>query len=272
VSWVNLPDVEQQLLAAGLLFRPINGADVGQFRRCRVEGEGRELRGWYKLIEIRLHSGDPALIGSFGVYRGLDPGTQKLALTVEGQSLSAEQRKAAAAQARDARAEAKRRRQVEADRAATKAQNGWRQCVATGASGYLAKKGVGAHGVRFTDGGALVIPMHDVRAQVRGVQVIFDPIRHARRIKRMGRDRSYLPAGIAKDGLHCLIGPAPGAVLLVCEGKATADTLHEATGLSVAAAFEARGPDRRRCRPPIWWPKATQPNTMDPSRSPKDPW
>lgn len=243
VSWVNLPDVEQQLRAAGLLFRPINGADVGQFRRCRVEGEGRELRGWYKLIDIRLHSGASALIGSFGVYRGLDPGTQKLALTVEGQSLSAEQRKAAAAQAREARAEAKRRRQIEADRAAMQAQAVWRKCATTGASAYLAKKGVGAHGVRFTEGGALVIPMHDVRGQVRGLQFILDPTRQADRIKRLGRDRTYWPPGVAKDALHCLIGPAPGAVLLICEGKATADTLHEATGLSVAAAFDAGGLD-----------------------------
>ncbi len=243
VSWVNLADVELQLTAAGLLFRPITGADIGRFRRCAVAGEGREQRGWHKLIEIRLESGDPALIGAFGVYRGGDPGTQKLALNVEGQSLSDEQRKAAAAQAREARAEAKRRRQVEADRAAVRAQAVWRKCSTTGASAYLAKKGIEGRGARFTEAGALVIPMHDVRGQVRGLQFVLDPKRQAERVKRLGRDRTYWPAGIAKDGLHCLIGPAPGPVLLICEGYATGATLHEASGLPVAVAFDAGGLD-----------------------------
>ena len=240
VSWINLPDVEAQLRAAGLRYKAIGGDDIGQFRRCAVEGEGRDLRGWYKLIEIRIDSGDLALIGSFGVYRGADPGSQKLTLTVaEGQALSAEQRKAAAAQAREARAEAKRRRQAEGDEAAQTAQAAWRELATEGASAYLARKGVGAHGVRFDADGELVVPMHDVRGQIRGLQRIFDPTRQADRIKRLGRDRTYWPTGVLKDAVFCLIGPAPTGVLLICEGYATGATLHEASGLPVAVAFDA---------------------------------
>lgn len=237
--WVNLPDIEAQLRAAGLLHRTITADDIGRFRHCPVEGEGREKRGWYKLREIRLSSGDLALIGSYGIYRGNDPGAQRLALSVDDHPLSEEQRKAAAAHAREARAEAKRREQAQADRAAIRAQAVWRKCPTTGASAYLARKGIGAHGVRFTDDGAVVIPAHDTRGQVRGLQFILDPARQADRIKRLGRDRTYWPTGMVKEGLHHLLGPAPAGVLLLCEGYATGATLHEASGLPVAVAFDA---------------------------------
>ena len=127
VSWANLADVELQLRAAGLQFEPITGGDVGRFRRCRVDGMGREKRGWYKLVEIRLASGDVALVGAHGIYRGQDPGAQRLALSVDNQPLSDMQRKALAAQAREARAEATRRRQAEGDRAALRAEAVWRK-------------------------------------------------------------------------------------------------------------------------------------------------
>ncbi len=239
MAWANLADVEAQLRAAGLLHRPITVADIGAFRRCKVEGE-REQRGWYKLIEVALQGVGPVLIGAYGVYRGLDPGTQRITLGA-GQTLAPEQRKAAAAQAREARQEADRRARVRADRAAARAQAVWVKCQPTGSGGYLAAKGVGAHGVRFTTTGALVVPMCDARGLVRGLQFILDKDRQVDAVKRLARDRTYWPPGMAKTGLFHLIGPTPGAVLLVAEGYATAATLHEASGLPVAVAFDAGG-------------------------------
>lgn len=56
----------------------------------------------------------------------------------------------------------------------------------------------------------------------------------------MGRDKEFWPTGMAMGGTFGLIGPLPrSGVLLLAEGYATAASLHEATGYSVAYAFSA---------------------------------
>ena len=55
----NYEDVLLQLQAAGLL---IDTLEVGRRRRCRVDGEGRERKGWYWLHEIRLDDGVDAIV------------------------------------------------------------------------------------------------------------------------------------------------------------------------------------------------------------------
>ena len=75
----NYLDVHNQLQAAGLL---VDDLDVGRLRRCRVEGEGRERKGWYWLHEIRLDDGTEVLVGSYGVWRGADSNTEKVKLNL----------------------------------------------------------------------------------------------------------------------------------------------------------------------------------------------
>ena len=78
--------------------------------------------------------------------------------------------------------------------------------------------------------------MCNVRDQIVGLQVIF-PAKQ----EDTGRDKAYWPYGMSKEGAFHLIGPhpEPGEPVLVCEGYATGASLHMATSLTVAIAFDA---------------------------------
>lgn len=118
--------------------------------------------------------------------------------------------------------------------------------AATADHPYLAKKGVGAHGLkvmaggpllmppgdpepmRFSGDGQLLVPVRDLDGQVWGAQSIGD------------NGRKSFARGARLSGCFHLIGDlkAEGPVI-TAEGYATAATLHEATGHPVAVAFTA---------------------------------
>ena len=87
--------------------------------------------------------------------------------------------------------------------------------------------------------GALVVPMLDERGKRRGLQFILSRTQHKDLIARRERDKEYWPRGIGNNALRYVIGGALREVGKVAEGFATAATLHEATGLPVAVAFDA---------------------------------
>ncbi|MBS0570199.1 MAG: toprim domain-containing protein [Proteobacteria bacterium] len=227
----NYADVLDQLRDAGLI---VPDLIVGKLQRCKVEGD-RERRGWYSLHDVVTSGGATLLFGSFGVWRGADNGVRKIELRKT--ELTPEQRSAMKARAREDRARIERERAAEAKRATNRARAVWLRCSPTGESEYLARKGVAAHGVRFSPSGALVIPLLDTLANVHGLQVV----RTRKAAKNAHRpEKEFFPAGLATKGHFFLIGtPAPMGVLLVAEGYATAASLHEATLLPVAVAFYA---------------------------------
>jgi len=120
---------------------------------------------------------------------------------------------------------------------------------------YLIRKGVGVHGLRclpcwerriyhsepFQGGGAfelvsvenaLLVPMRDGNGAIWNVQAIFpEPC------PQLGRDKDFLSGG-RKKGLFHWIGQRTGTVCL-CEGYATAASVHEATGYRVVVCFDA---------------------------------
>ncbi|HRQ59181.1 MAG TPA: DNA primase, partial [Azoarcus taiwanensis] len=228
----NHDDVVDQLTGAGLL---VDHLVVGKMQRCKVEGD-RERRGWYVLHELTLDGGDVVLVGSYGVWQGDDNGASKILL--QKRTLTADQKAAIRARLAEDRKRADAQRHAEAKRAAERAEAAWRKCVEEGESDYLTRKGIRAHGVRFSPQGAIVVPMMDTGARVHGLQFILSRKRHADRIKRTGRDKEFWPAGLSKRGHFHLLG-MPTWILLVAEGYATAASLHEATGLPVAVAFDA---------------------------------
>ncbi len=225
---INYDDVLDQLHAAGLL---VDVIETGRMRRCKVDGD-RERRGWYALHEIRLEGGDLALVGAFGVWHGNDNGKQQVEL--KKLALSSEQKEALRARIREDRKRAEAARKREGEKAAARARAMWAKCAPTGESEYLKDKGVGAHGVRFTSTGTLVIPMCDTAGNVHGLQFIGPEVLR----KRKDRNKDFWPGGLTKRGRFHLIG-VPGPVLLLAEGYATAASLHENTGLPVAVAFDA---------------------------------
>ena len=97
---------------------------------------------------------------------------------------------------------------------------------------YLARKGVGAHGLRVFKG-VLVVPVRDLAGQLHSLQFI-----SASGVKR------FLKGGRIQ-GLCSWIGEAPdpaGAdtmTICVAEGFATAASLHQASGHTVVTAFHA---------------------------------
>ena len=234
----NYDDVLRQLRAEGLL---VDSIEVNTARpvRCRIEGD-REKRGWYSLHEFVTSAGAVLIVGAFGVWRGASQNAMKVELKREhSDPLTDEQRAAMKARIKRDREAAERERKAEAARAAKRAEAVWRRCLPTGSSDYLARKLVQAHGLKYTDSGALVVPMLDTQGRVHGLQFIL-PSDHPRR-KRTGRDKEFWPAGLAKRGHFFLIGAPPqvGGVILLAEGYATAATLHEATRLPVVVAFDA---------------------------------
>lgn len=92
---------------------------------------------------------------------------------------------------------------------------------------YLARKQVKPHGIR-QDGTMLVIPVCQMGTELVGLQRIF-PDGQKRFVK-----------GTPKQGNYYFIGKkaAPDKVL-ICEGFATAASVHEATGFMSAVAFDA---------------------------------
>ncbi len=230
---VNYDAVLSQLRAHGLC---VDSLDVrGKVVRCKIDGD-REKRGWYLLREITLERGDQAIVGSFGIWQGADNGAQKVDLNLP--ELSAEQKKAIRDQMRADQRRADAQRAAQAENAAAKAKVFWAQQLEQGDCDYLARKRVGPHGVRFTKHGAMVIPMSDNAGAVWGLQFILSGAHYAKRVARLGRDKQFWPTGHIKRGRYHMIG-LPTWVCLVAEGYATAASLHEATGLPVAVAFDA---------------------------------
>jgi len=93
---------------------------------------------------------------------------------------------------------------------------------------YLVRKGVQPHGIRIK-AGSLVVPLYDGKGQLWSWQTI----------DAAGRKRFY--KGGRAFGLFFTFAQ-PGQLeaantILICEGWATGATLHEATGLPVAAAM-----------------------------------
>jgi len=245
----NYDDVLRQFRAGGL---EVESIEVGHIMRCRTDGDrGRQKTGWYSLHEIRTKDGRTLLVGAFGDWRMADsqtgrPLVQKISL--KGKALSTDERAAIRERVAQDRRQAEARRQREIQRAAERARAMWAKCTPTWApdpaapealsdtNDYLVRKGVKAFGTRFSPTtGNLVVPIHDAHGVIHGLQVIY----HDAKVKeRKGRDKDYWPTGLAKQGHFFLIG-APTGIVLLAEGYATATSLHEATGLPVAVAFDA---------------------------------
>jgi putative DNA primase/helicase len=204
--------------AAGIVTDAPIVAD-GRLHRVRVEGDRRGKRsGWYV-----LHL-SPVAAGAFGHWRTGACGTWRGG---RGDCLSpAEQAQidAAIAMAREQRQAETQRRQ---DEAKARAARYWAEATpADAAHPYLAAKRVKPHGTRCR-GDLLLVPMRDADGALWSVQTIAPD-----------GNKRFL-AGSRKRGLYHSVGGPVFETLLVAEGFATGASLHEATALPVAVAFDA---------------------------------
>lgn len=110
--------------------------------------------------------------------------------------------------------------------AATKANRLWGLARPAAADHeYLVTKGVKAWGIRQLNG-SLVIPARDTAGQIHTLQFI-DPA---------GAKR-FLTGGQVQGHYHAIGRPVD--TICICEGYATAASVHESTGHAVAVAFSA---------------------------------
>lgn len=258
MTWANYDDVVRQIEGCGLILDKQITFDA-RIQRWKVDGEDNERRGWTRLKEWTSKAGNTFIVGTFGVWHGTDDGRIKIEINAEKNPLSREDLAAMREAHREAERRLKEERKFEAKTAAAWAASVWAGCDPCTEHDYLTRKGIQAHGLRVLAGteritlaglddsnhyrlkcavGALVVPMHDPHGNVNGIQFIY-PRGHAR-AKKIERDKEFWPSGMAMGGSYGVIGPVRrDGILLVAEGYATAATLFEASGQSVAYAFSA---------------------------------
>lgn len=208
----------QAMSDAGLaMLKPDIIAD-GVLHRYRVEGDkAGSLNGWYV-----LHT-DSQPFGAFGSWK---TGQSCTWTASRPETMTPAERAAMAAR----RTEAKRARDaeqatVQAATAARAARLWSKSRPATNQHPYLARKRVQAYGIRVL-GPSLVIPLRDVSGELHSLQFIGED----------GR-KTFLTGG-RKRSCYFALGHPTGE-LCICEGYATAASIHEATGYATASAFDA---------------------------------
>ena len=229
MNWRNYDEVMSTLISHDFI---VGSIEIGKM--TRVKRDGHDQKGWYVLHEITLEDNSSALIGSFGYWLGGESFKEKISAG-KGVVLSKDQQEAIKARHAEATKRAEAQRKHDADVASKMASSAWAKYVPDGESTYLKRKNVNAYGLRFapSGNGTVAIPMQDSMGKIWGLQII--------RGKDRGNklEKQYWPKGLDKKGHYYLIGGAPKGVLLIAEGYATAATLHEATGFTVATAFDA---------------------------------
>lgn len=253
MTWINYDDVVSQIEGVGIVLDKPLTID-GKIQRWKTgDAKGGEKPGWTRLREWQSKAGNMYVVGCFGIWQGTDDGYTKVELPKRDDSLpklSPEDIEAArAAQKAAAKAIADERKR-EAKQAAEWAAQVWAHCAPATEHEYLTRKCISANGTRIfagldgillpgiddsnmwriqQSGGALVVPMHDTNGNAVGIQFVFGD----------GR-KQFWPSGMAMGGSWGLIGGLlRTGILLLCEGFATAASLHESTQLPVAYAFSA---------------------------------
>lgn len=227
-----LDDVLGQFADHGL--EPAQPLTFGKLTRCKTTlDKGKEKNGWYVIHEHRTEKNEVLIFGSFGDWRSGDSNKIK----VKAGRMSQEERDVMRARQEEGKRRAAEIAANAARRAANRASGLFKRMPEKGRSAYLDRKQIVGMGVRYAPrSGAVLVPMSNVRDQIVGLQVIYPE-----KQQDTGRDKSYWPYGMSKEGAFHLIGPhpEPGEPVLVCEGYATGASLHMATSLTVAIAFDA---------------------------------
>ncbi|HCN64449.1 MAG TPA: conjugal transfer protein TraC [Pseudomonas sp.] len=227
-----LDDVLGQLADHGL--EPAQPLTFGKLTRCKTtQDKGKEKNGWYVIHEHRTEKNETLIFGSYGDWRTGDSNKIK----VKAGRMSQEERDVMRARQEEGKRRAAEIAANAARRAANRASGLFKRMPEKGRSAYLDRKQIVGMGVRYAPrSGAVLVPMSNVRDQIVGLQVIYPE-----KQQDTGRDKSYWPYGMSKEGAFHLIGPhpEPGEPVLVCEGYATGASLHMSTSLTVAIAFDA---------------------------------
>ena len=222
---ISLDDVLRQMQEAGV--GGLSAEDLrvdGSYHRFKPEGERKKKKsGWYKFFSIVTKTGREVIVGAYG--RG--PDTFKVRPSQSEWTL--EEREEFKRKHAERQRELDKERAGHADEAAARAQKLWdRFKDRIGAAPYLRKKNVKPFGVRFGPRGAVMVPVRNAAGELRAIQWIDEE----------GGKRFTTGAEIGGN-FHLIGQPISDGWLLIGEGYATCASVHMATGLPVAVAFDA---------------------------------
>jgi putative DNA primase/helicase len=189
----------------------------GKLHRFSSDGRRCDKAGWYI-----FRTGDiPA--GAFGCWRG---GVSETWRADIGRELTADEIAAHKRRLADAKRKQEEEEKKNRAKARTRAAKIWESAAAAPADhAYLAKKGVGPHGLRLHCG-ELVVPLRDTSGALHSLQFI-----------AADGTKNFLLGGRV-TGCHFIIGEPNGALCIV-EGFATAASIFESIGHAVAIGFNA---------------------------------
>lgn len=222
-------DIRAQLASIGLDIEQIhteanpNNA-AGVWRVPTDSDKGAKKSGWYVLRKYTAENGDVLIYGRGGNWKT----GAEVEIKPDGKGLSAADKKAFAEQQQAAREQAKAEQQARADEARSRAERLWPRLPEQGHSPYLERKGVGAFGVRYARGGAVVVPVRRDKALV-GLQFI----------PADGNNKRFLTGTPKRGACHRIGKLGQNGPILIVEGYATGASLHQATGLPVIVVFDA---------------------------------
>lgn len=230
-----LDDVLAQLQDYGL--KPQTPLVIGKRTRCECDGDkAPEKTGWYVIYEHLADGGKTLYCGAYGDWRQGEKGSwQKI--KVKGGRLSTEDRAVMRARAEEGQRKAALAEEYKHRSAARRAAGMWKYLAEKGTSRYLDAKRVVGLGLRYkAKSGTAFVPMRNVKGDIVGLQVLYPE-----KQEKTGRNKTYWPYGLEKEGAFHLIGPEPepGDVILIAEGYATGASLHMATSLTACICFDA---------------------------------
>lgn len=197
------------------LFDSWSQTDAGGYERAAVQSTWRSIRAGggvtvATLLRMAKESG-------FAMPAGL------------GEQLRTLERDRAAAQEQADQAKAAVQGKV-----AKQAADVWTAAAEASEHPYLQRKGVRAFGLRVRADGWLLVPARDASGKLWNLQRISPAP-----VPENESDKFFLKSGRKSGCWHWCGNPEGASALLVCEGYATGASLHEATGLPVAVAFDA---------------------------------
>lgn len=205
----------QAIAAAGLTPPEMILVD-GEIHRFSSDGSHSDDAGWYVLYP------DDLVAGAFGCWReGISQSWScKAVRNMTGAERHAQHQRMKKIQAlRDADREKRQHS------ASLTAMQRWQAAAPALSHPYLESKSIQAFGAKI-EGDKLVIPLWDADGTLHSLQTIASD-----------GEKRFQPGGRV-SGCYFALGK-PDDVLIVCEGFATAASLHECTGHSIAVAFNA---------------------------------
>ena len=195
--------------------------------------KGKKQSGWYVVHEFRLSSGGIGLAGAFGNYKA----DEKRKVGMPAGSLTEADRAEYEKRRKQAQEKARKEAEAAARQCKERAQRIWSKLPEEGPSKYLDTKKVRAFGLRFSRG-SVVVPVYKPVA-TDGPELFALDLVSVQFIDPEG-DKKFL-TGTPKEGSFHWLTPVPQAEcpVVVVEGYATGASVHMATGLPVAVAFDA---------------------------------